>query len=84
MLASDEVALYDRQIRLWGMDAQEKIRNARILLIGMRGVGNEIAKNLVLAGINSLTVMDDALAAPEDLAACFLINEEHVGKPVSP
>ena len=32
-LTSDEIALYDRQIRLWGAQAQERIRSAHILLI---------------------------------------------------
>ncbi|KAL2270324.1 hypothetical protein VTJ83DRAFT_2508 [Remersonia thermophila] len=57
-ISADEIALYDRQIRLWGMKAQEKIRNANILLITIRALGNEVAKNLVLAGIGSLTILD--------------------------
>jgi len=51
---SDEIALYDRQIRLWGMQAQERLRNANILLVNIKALGNEIAKNLVLAGIGSI------------------------------
>lgn len=72
----DEIALYDRQIRLWGMKAQEKIRNANILLITMKALGNEIAKNLVLAGIGSLTVLDPEPVTPVDLGAQFLLSEE--------
>ncbi|KAG7290840.1 hypothetical protein NEMBOFW57_000845 [Staphylotrichum longicolle] len=41
-----------------GMKAQEKIRNANILLVTMKAMANEIAKNLVLAGIGSLTILD--------------------------
>jgi ubiquitin-like 1-activating enzyme E1 A len=73
---SDEIALYDRQIRLWGMKAQEKIRNANILLITMRALANEIAKNLVLAGIGSITILDSELVTPADLGAQFLLSEE--------
>jgi ubiquitin-like 1-activating enzyme E1 A len=75
----DEIALYDRQIRLWGMKAQEKIRNANILLITMKGLGNEIAKNLVLAGIGAITIVDHEVVAEVDLGTQFLITEEHVG-----
>lgn len=61
------------------MKAQEKIRNANILLITMKGLGNEIAKNLVLAGIGALTVVDHEPASEVDLGAQFLITADHVG-----
>ena len=57
-ISADEIALYDRQIRLWGVKAQERLRSAKILLIGMKALANEIAKNLVLAGVGSLTILD--------------------------
>lgn len=78
---ADEIALYDRQIRLWGIHAQQKIRNANVLLITMKGLGNEIAKNLVLAGIGSLTIIDHENVTEADLGAQFLVSEEegHVG-----
>lgn len=77
----DEIALYDRQIRLWGLKAQEKIRSAHILLITMRALGNEIAKNLVLAGIGQITIVDHEAVTPVDLGAQFLISAEdgHIG-----
>lgn len=79
-ISSDEIALYDRQIRLWGVKAQEMIRNANILIIGMKALGNEIAKNLVLAGIGGLTVLDHEAATEEDLGSQFLITDEDVGR----
>ncbi|KAK5944666.1 E1 ubiquitin-activating protein aos1 [Knufia obscura] len=79
-ISADEIALYDRQIRLWGVKAQELIRNANILLIGMKALGNEIAKNLVLAGIGSLTILDHENVVEEDLGSQFLITEDDVGK----
>lgn len=75
----DEIALYDRQIRLWGVQAQEKIRSANILLITIRALGNEIAKNLVLAGIHSLTIIDHATVAEADLGAQFFLSSSDVG-----
>ncbi|KFY24441.1 hypothetical protein V493_05231 [Pseudogymnoascus sp. VKM F-4281 (FW-2241)] len=79
-ITADEIALYDRQIRLWGVKAQEKIRNANILLISMRALANEIAKNLVLAGINSLTIIDHNIVTEKDLGAQFFISEGDIGK----
>ncbi|KAK1448520.1 ThiF family protein [Colletotrichum cuscutae] len=81
-MSADEIALYDRQIRLWGIKAQEKIRNANILLITMKALANEIAKNLVLAGIGSLTILDGAPVSESDLGSQFFLSEEehHVGQ----
>ena len=45
----------------------------------MRALSNEIAKNLVLAGIGSLTILDDQLVLEEDLGSQFFISELHVG-----
>ncbi|KAF2404611.1 DNA damage tolerance protein rad31 [Trichodelitschia bisporula] len=79
-ISADEIALYDRQIRLWGVQAQENIRKANILLISFKALANEVAKNLVLAGIGSLTVADHEVVTAEDLAAQFCVSGDDVGK----
>ncbi|KAJ3644564.1 hypothetical protein Zmor_022288 [Zophobas morio] len=75
-LSTDEAELYDRQIRLWGIESQERLRAADVLLIGVRGLGSEIAKNIILAGINSLTILDDGEVTQEDLRQNFLLQEK--------
>lgn len=80
MQCLDEIALYDRQIRLWGIKAQKKIQGAKVLLITMRALANEIAKNLVLAGIGSLTLVDDQNVSEVDLGAQFFLSEENIGE----
>ncbi|PHH85417.1 hypothetical protein CDD83_439 [Cordyceps sp. RAO-2017] len=72
-VSADDVALYDRQIRLWGMAAQARIQNASALIITMRALANEVAKNLALAGIGSLTLLDGAAVTEADLGAQFLL-----------
>ncbi|KAI8953973.1 hypothetical protein F4801DRAFT_68347 [Xylaria longipes] len=79
-MSADEIALYDRQIRLWGMQAQQKIQAANILLVSMKALANEIAKNLVLAGIGSLTIVDDQVVTEADLGAQFFLSQENVGQ----
>ncbi|KAK8090216.1 ThiF family protein [Apiospora hydei] len=79
-ITADEIALYDRQIRLWGMQAQKRIQGATVLLITMRALANEIAKNLVLAGIGSLTVVDDQPVTEADLGAQFFLTKENLGQ----
>ncbi|XP_060561529.1 SUMO-activating enzyme subunit 1-like [Ruditapes philippinarum] len=79
-ITEDEAALYDRQIRLWGLDAQRRLRAARVLLIGVRGLGAEVAKNIVLAGVKSLTLLDHTNVTEEDACSNFLVARTDVGK----
>ncbi|KAI9677531.1 MAG: hypothetical protein M1817_006485 [Caeruleum heppii] len=79
-ISADEIALYDRQIRLWGVKAQERLRNANILLITIKALANEVAKNLVLAGIGSLTIVDHEKVTEHDLSSQFFISADDVGK----
>ena len=37
-----------------------RLRAARVLLVGVSGLGAEVAKNIVLSGIKSLTLLDSA------------------------
>lgn len=62
------------------MQAQQKIQAANILLISMKALANEIAKNLVLAGIGSLTIVDDHIVTEADLGAQFLLSQEDIGQ----
>jgi ubiquitin-like 1-activating enzyme E1 A len=64
-LTGEEAALYDRQIRLWGLEAQRRLAGANVLITGSTTslLAQELAKNLVLAGIAALT-----LTTPEDSA----------------
>ncbi|KAJ4162638.1 E1 ubiquitin-activating protein aos1 [Fusarium falciforme] len=75
-VSADEIALYDRQIRLWGMAAQAKIQSANILLITIKALANEIAKNLVLAGIGSLTLLDGAVVTEADRGSQFFLADD--------
>jgi len=81
-ITEEEAALYDRQIRLWGADAQKRIRAANVLLAGFRGILTEVCKNLVLAGVNNVTILDQDPVQASDLGAQFFLREEDQGKSV--
>jgi len=78
-LTEDEADLYDRQIRLWGLDSQKRLRASTVLLIGLKGLGAEFCKNIVLAGIKSLTLLDDKDATKLDTFSQFLIPRDQIG-----
>ncbi|CAO2626911.1 SUMO-activating enzyme subunit 1, partial [Lemmus lemmus] len=79
-ISEEEAAQYDRQIRLWGLEAQKRLRASRVLIVGMKGLGAEIAKNLILAGVKGLTMLDHEQVSPEDHGAQFLIRTGSVGQ----
>jgi ubiquitin-like 1-activating enzyme E1 A len=54
-----------------------------VLLININGLGAEIAKNLVLSGVNTLVVLDSNLITSEDLKGNFLADRNSIGKNVS-
>ncbi|KAM7541244.1 hypothetical protein Aperf_G00000035107 [Anoplocephala perfoliata] len=77
-LSEEEAVLYDRQIRLWGVEAQARLKNAKILLLGLSPVSGEIIKNIVLCGINTLVLCDDKCVSQSDIESCFLFEESHL------
>jgi molybdopterin/thiamine biosynthesis adenylyltransferase len=60
----------------------DRMRNATILVINLRGVATEAIKNIVLAGIGKLIILDCEDVAAEDLGVGFFFRDEDVGKKV--
>ncbi|KAI9307436.1 hypothetical protein BJ944DRAFT_261916 [Cunninghamella echinulata] len=79
-ISQDEAAIYDRQIRLWGLEAQQRLGNAHILIAGLRSISNEVAKNLVLAGIGSVTLLDHTTIEKQQVDSQFFWSIEDIGK----
>ncbi|XP_017794469.1 PREDICTED: SUMO-activating enzyme subunit 1 [Habropoda laboriosa] len=79
-LTDHEAELYDRQIRLWGLESQKRLRAAKVLLIGLNGFGAEIAKNIILAGVQAITFLDHRNETVEDRCSQFLAPRELIGK----
>lgn len=64
----------------WGMEGQRRLRNSRVLLIGMGALNSEVCKNLVLGGVGKVTLMDDAIVATEDLRSQIFVRQAGIGK----
>jgi len=71
---------YSRQIGAFGMEAMSKLMSLKVLIIGLRGLGVETAKNLILAGPGAVTLWDDGLVEIRDLGSNFFLTEADVGK----
>ena len=74
-------SLYSRQLYVMGHEAQRRMAKSDVLIVGMNGLGIETAKNVILAGVKSVTLHDDTLASMNDLASQFYISENDLGLP---
>lgn len=76
-----EAAVYDRQMRLWGVEAQKRLQSSRVLVSGLSALGSELVKNLVLAGMG-VTLHDTQRATSAAAASQFFLSEADVGSNV--
>lgn len=67
---------YDRQVRLWGKSTQQQLMHTTVALYGVGGAAAEAAKNLVLAGIQAIAVLDDSPVRDVDGSANYLMQGE--------
>ena len=72
--------LYSRQIGTFGIETMGKLIKMQTAIIGLRGLGVECAKNLILAGPGSVDLYDPTTVAIEDLGSNFYLKQEDVGK----
>lgn len=73
-------SLYSRQLYVLGHEAMRKMAHSNVLISGMRGLGVEIAKNVVLGGVKSVTIHDVGKTTYVDLSSQFFLREEDIGK----
>ncbi|XP_071751291.2 ubiquitin-like modifier-activating enzyme 1 [Centroberyx gerrardi] len=71
---------YSRQLYVLGHEAMRRMGTASVLIAGMRGLGVEIAKNVILSGVKSVTIQDEGLALWTDLCSQFFLSESHLGQ----
>jgi hypothetical protein len=71
-LGDRESEIYDRQIRLWGVQAQKRMSSSRVLYAGFTGANAEAAKNLVLAGIHATVQVRHSQITTKAMLMCGL------------
>ena len=83
MLNDDQLLRFSRQILLagWDVDAQLKLFEARVLMIGMGGLGCPAAMSLARAGAGFLRIVDFDTVDASNLQRQTLFNASDVGQP---
>ncbi|XP_059462488.1 ubiquitin-activating enzyme E1 2-like isoform X2 [Corylus avellana] len=72
--------LHSRQLAVYGRETMRRLFASNVLVSGMQGLGAEIAKNLILAGVKSVTLHDEGVVELWDLSGNFVFSEDDVGK----
>ncbi|KAL8287622.1 hypothetical protein RQP46_003480 [Phenoliferia psychrophenolica] len=76
-------SLYSRQLYVngyvLGHEAMKRMATSHVLVIGLSGLGVEIAKNVCLAGVKSVTLSDPTLVTIPDLGTQFFLRESDLG-----
>lgn len=71
--------LYSRQLYVLGHDAMRQMAKSDVLISGLGGLGVEVAKNVILGGVKSVTLHDDSVCKISDLSSQFYLSENCVG-----
>ncbi|XP_049268908.1 ubiquitin-like modifier-activating enzyme 1 [Rhipicephalus sanguineus] len=57
-----------------------RMAQSDVLISGMGGLGVEIAKNIILAGVRSVTIHDEAVCTAGDLSSQYFLGEDTIGE----
>ncbi|XP_021964411.1 ubiquitin-like modifier-activating enzyme 1 isoform X1 [Folsomia candida] len=72
--------LYSRQLYVLGKEAMARMAASNILISGLGGLGVEVAKNVILSGVKSVTLQDATTTTWDDLSSQFYLRKADIGK----
>lgn len=64
-----------------GEDGQQKLKQAKVLIVGVGGLGSPIALYLTGAGVGCIGLVDDDVVSISNLQRQVLYSEKELGKP---
>lgn len=74
-------AIFDRTTLLVGQEAMARLRQARVIVFGVGGVGSWVAEGLVRSGIGHLTLVDADRVAESNINRQLMATTLTVGQP---
>lgn len=82
-LSAEELKRYSRQMKLsgFGSDGQQKLKNARVLVIGAGGLGSPVLLYLASAGVGHITVLDNDTVDISNLQRQVIHTTEDIDRP---
>jgi len=83
VFTKEELARYNRHIIIpgFGMEAQQKLKKARVLVVGSGGLGSPVLLYLAAAGIGTIGIVDFDVVDDSNLQRQVLFGVDAVGQP---
>ncbi|HWK04489.1 MAG TPA: molybdopterin-synthase adenylyltransferase MoeB [Puia sp.] len=83
LFTKEELARYDRHIIIpgFGMEAQQKLKAAKVLVIGSGGLGSPVLLYLAAAGVGTIGIVDFDVVDDSNLQRQVLFGVNEIGKP---
>jgi ubiquitin-activating enzyme E1 len=75
---------YSRQIGTYGNETMKKLSELKVFIIGLKGLGVEVAKNIILSGPKRVSLYDKDIVTLKHLGTNFYLKEEDIGKKLYP
>lgn len=75
-----EAGIFDRTQKLIGQSGLEMLKNSRVILFGVGGVGSFVAEALIRSGVGFLTIVDKDIIDPSNLNRQIMANVKTIGK----
>ena len=73
--------MFDRLIKITGEDAFSKIKNAKVLIVGIGGVGGYALECLVRSGVEDITIVDGDVIEASNLNRQIIALNDTLSKP---
>ena len=80
MLIEDEIKRYDRQIKIFGEEGQEKLKRAKVFIAGAGGLGSPVSIYLTVAGVGKIRIVDHDIVELSNLNRQILHWDNDIGK----
>jgi sulfur-carrier protein adenylyltransferase/sulfurtransferase len=83
VFTKEELARYNRHIIIpgFGMEAQQKLKTAKVLVIGSGGLGSPVLLYLAAAGVGTIGIVDFDVVDDSNLQRQVLFGVNEIGKP---
>ncbi|QSE96610.1 ThiF family adenylyltransferase [Fulvivirga lutea] len=81
MLSKEEIQRYQRHFPLpdFGVEAQEKLKKSKVLIVGCGGLGNPVSSYLAASGVSCIGLIDSDVVSISNLQRQILYKEQEIG-----
>ena len=72
---------HERTISMIGPEAMEKLRNAKVLVFGVGGVGGYVCEALARAGVGHIAICDNDVVSESNINRQIIATYDTIGLP---